>query len=34
LKYIVEKGKFEIMVGRNTKEYLKDILSVEENIKL
>ena len=34
LEYIVEKGKFEIMVGRNTKEYLKDILSVEENIKL
>ena len=33
LEYIVEKGKFEIMVGRNTKEYLKDILSVEENIK-
>lgn len=32
-EYIVEKGKFEIMVGRNTKEYLKDILSVEENIK-
>lgn len=23
LEYIVEKGKFEIMVGRNTKEYLK-----------
>ena len=34
LEYIVEKGKFEIMVGRNTKEYLKDILSAEENIKL
>ena len=33
LEYIVEKGKFEIMVGRNTKEYLKDILSAEENIK-
>lgn len=28
LKYVVEKGDFEIMVGRNTKEYLTDILTV------
>ncbi len=35
LEYIVEKGKFEIMVGRNTKRiFKKDILSAEENIKL
>lgn len=29
LKYIVEKGDFEIMAGRNTREYLKTILTVE-----
>ncbi len=28
LKYVVESGDFEIMVGRNTKEYLTDILTV------
>ena len=28
LKYVVESGEFEIMVGRNTKEYLKEILTV------
>ncbi len=28
LKYVVEKGEFEIMAGRNTKEYLKKILTV------
>ena len=34
LEYIVEKGKFEIMVGRNTKEYLKDILKKYEIEKI
>ncbi len=29
LKYVVEKGDFEIMVGRNTKEYLTAILTIE-----
>ncbi|MBQ8301332.1 MAG: glycoside hydrolase family 3 C-terminal domain-containing protein [Clostridia bacterium] len=29
LEYVVEKGEFEIMVGRNTKEYLTAILTVE-----
>ena len=29
LEYVVEKGDFEIMVGGNTKEYLKDILTVK-----
>lgn len=29
LKYVVESGEFEIMVGRNTKEYLKEILTVK-----
>ncbi|MCH5210256.1 MAG: glycoside hydrolase family 3 C-terminal domain-containing protein, partial [Oscillospiraceae bacterium] len=29
LEYIVEKGDFEIMVGRNTKEYLKEVLTVK-----
>lgn len=28
LHYVVENGDFEIMVGRNTKEYLTEILSV------
>ncbi len=28
LKYVVEKGEFEIMVGRNTKEYLTEVLTV------
>lgn len=29
LNYAVEKGEFEIMVGRNTKEYLTEVLTVE-----
>lgn len=29
LQYAVESGEFEIMAGRNTKEYLKDILTVK-----
>ena len=29
LEYVVESGEFEIMVGRNTREYLKEILTVK-----
>lgn len=29
MEYVVESGEFEIMVGRNTKEYLKTVLNVK-----